>query len=653
MKVTDYTFLTITKIYNASWRLSCMVLVGMKTILVKRSDSLYIGNSFSLLSIFVLFLLVVSTVQNEIYFRPVDAQILNNSQGSNAAVDINETVTRSTNNTLDIGSNNTIQDLTLPELFERVEKSVVQVTTTAGAQEPGSFRSGIGSGFVYNNDGLIITNYHVIAPSVRLSSEPVQGETNGGVDINVAFEDGTIYQATLEGADRFSDIAVIDIPDDAQNRLVPLPIGNSSELRVGQQVVAIGNPFGLSGSMTEGIVSGLGRLIPSSEEEQLPPFPDGTPLPPPQDPFNPDVPQQPPPLTPGNPNDEPLEAQRRGSFSIPDIIQTDAPINPGNSGGPLLDLRGEVIGMNTAIFSSTGESAGVGFAIPSNTLKKVVPALISSGVYQHPWLGISGTDVTPEIAEALGLSQAKGFLVTDITSESPADKAGIRGGYKIDDINGREIALGGDIIVAIDNNTVRKIDDILSYLEREKTVGDRVQLTVLRDGNIEQTLPTILAARPGSTSMLQQPSQEEQQQQQQKQGKPAWLGISGTSLAPEIAQALGLTPETRGVLVVEVAAGSPADKAGIRGGYKIDDINGREIVLGGDIIVAIDNRTVTTLENILTYLSNEKQAGEIAQLNILRDGSNSQVSVTLAEIPPSDLQSRQDGEQQPQLEIIP
>jgi serine protease Do len=624
----------------------------MKSILVRRSNILYNCNSFSILLIFVLFLLVVSTIYNETYSKPVDAQILNNSQSSNDAVNINETTTRSANNTLDIGSNNTVQDLTLPELFERAEKSVVQVTTTSGAGEPGSFRSGIGSGFVYNDDGLIVTNYHVIAPSIRLSSELVQGEANDGVDINVAFEDGTIYQANLVGADRFSDIAVIDIPEDARNRLVPLPIGNSSELRVGQQVVAIGNPFGLSGSMTEGIVSGLGRLIPSSEEEQLPPFPDGTPLPPPQDPSNPEAPLQ-PPNPPSSPDEELLEAQRRGSFSIPDIIQTDAPINPGNSGGPLLDLRGEVIGMNTAIFSSTGESAGVGFAIPSNTLKKVVPALISSGVYQHPWLGISGTDITPEIAEVLGLSEAKGFLVTDITSESPADKAGIRGGYKIDNINGREIALGGDIIVAIDNNTVRKIDDILSYLEREKTVGDQVQLTVLRDGNIEQTLPTILAARPGSTSVLQQSSQQEQQQQQQEQGKPAWLGVSGTPLTPEIAQALGLTPDTRGVLVIEIVAGGPADKAGIRGGYKIDNINGREIALGGDIIVAIDNRTVTTLENILTYISNEKQAGETAQLNILRDSRSSQVNVTLGEMPQSDLRGRQDGEQQPQLEIIP
>jgi serine protease Do len=602
------------------------------------------------LTISVGLIIVFITLQVENYLKSAEAQIANNTVGGTIGYNNNKSSAIFENSTLDPGRNDTLQDLTLPELFERVEKSVVQVTTTSGADQLDLFRSGIGSGFVYNTDGLIVTNYHVIAPSV-LSSESIRGETNNGVDINVAFEDGTIYPATLAGADPFSDIAIIDIPEDARDRLVPLPIGNSSELRVGQQVVAIGNPFGLSGSMTEGIVSGLGRLIPSSEEEQAPPLPDGIPVPPPQDPSTPGVPPQQPEM-PANPDEELRETQRRGSFSIPDVIQTDAPINPGNSGGPLLDLRGEVIGMNTAIFSSTGESAGVGFAIPSNTLRKVVPALISSGMYQHPWLGISGTDVTPEIAEAAGLKEAKGFLVTDITSGSPADKAGIRGGYKIDDIDGREIALGGDIIVAIDNNTVRKIDDILSYLSREKNVGDQVRLTVLRDGNNTQTLSTTLAARPGSVSLQQSSPQE--QQQQQNEGKPAWLGISGISLTPEVSQAIGLTPDTRGFLVVEVAAGGPADKAGIRGGYKIENIDGREIALGGDIIIGIDNRTVTSLENILTYLSNEKQAGDKALLNVIRDGRSSQINVTLGEIPQSDLQGRQEEEQQqPELEIVP
>jgi serine protease Do len=629
----------------------------MNKVLVELTEKLAINKLGSIRLIFTILtslLIIFLTIQfGSIIPFLAEAQILNN----NANESNNRTGDLLSNTTLDIGSNNTIQDLTLPELFAKVESSVVQVTTTSGTDVPDAFRSGIGSGFVYNNDGLIITNYHVIAPSIPSAEVLAQEEAGNVVDINVAFEDGTIYPATLVGADRFSDIAVIDIPDDAKNKLVPLPIGNSSELRVGQQVVAIGNPFGLSGSMTEGIVSGLGRLIPSSEDEQqLPPLPDGIPIPPPGEPSIPGLPPQdqlPPSLPPTVPDDL-TQTQRRGSFSIPDIIQTDAPINPGNSGGPLLDLRGEVIGMNTAIFSSTGESAGVGFAIPSNTLQKVIPSLISSGVYQHPWLGISGTDVTPEIAEALGFNESRGFLVTDITSESPADKAGIRGGYKIDNINGREIALGGDIVVAIDNNTVRKIDDILSYLEREKNVGDNVQLTVLRNGSIQETLPTTLAARPGSTAQLDLSSQrEQQQQQQQKQGKPAWLGISGTAVTPEIAQAMGLTPDTKGTLVIEVVAGGPADKAGIRGGYKIDNINGREIALGGDIIVGIDNRTVTTLENILTYISNEKQAGDTVQLSILRDGTSSQANVTLGEIPQADLQGRQGEGQQPQLDIIP
>src|ERR671922_229959 len=455
----------------------------------------HLGLLSTTLSIFVC-IIVFSTIQVNSYFTNVEAQILNNSAGNSDIANNNNNRTAFTlaNDTLDIGSNNTVQDLTLSELFKRAEKSVVQVTTTSATDELDLLRSGIGSGFVYNKDGLIVTNYHVISAGISQSGEPAQGDTNNGVDINVAFEDGTIYPATLVGADRFSDIAIIDIPEEARSKLVPLPIGNSSELQVGQQVVAIGNPFGLSGSMTEGIVSGLGRLIPSSEEDQLPQLPDGIPAPevpsipglPPQD-------QLPPSLPPNNntPDGEVRETRRQGSFSIPDIIQTDAPINPGNSGGPLLDLRGEVIGMNTAIFSSTGESAGVGFAIPANTLKKVIPSLISSGVYQHPWLGISGTDISPEIAEALGLKEAKGFLVTDITLGSPADKAGIRGGYKIDNINGREIALGGDIIYRIDNRTVTSLENVLTYLSNEKKAGDNVQLGILRDGRTNQVNVTL------------------------------------------------------------------------------------------------------------------------------------------------------------------
>src|ERR671919_292741 len=383
-----------------------------------------------MLTVSVGLVLVFSTLQVENYLTSAEAQIANNTIGGTFGYNNNRTSAISENSTLDPGRNVTVQDLTLPELFERVEKSVVQVTTTSGSDQLDLFRSGIGSGFVYNNDGLIVTNYHVIAPSV-LSSESVRGETNNGVDINVAFEDGTIYPATLVGADRFSDIAIIDVPEDATDRLVPLPIGNSSELRVGQQVVAIGNPFGFSGSMTEGIVSGLGRLIPSSEEDQLPPLPYGIPIPPPQDPSIPGLPQQPPgdepppSLPPTNPDEELRETQRRGSFSIPDVIQTDAPINPGNSGGPLLDLRGEVIGMNTAIISNgrAEGNIGIGFAVPINTVRELLPQLHTGKVIRGR-IGVTVAPVPAGSHEEFGLKSRVGAIVGAVAGGGAADKAG-------------------------------------------------------------------------------------------------------------------------------------------------------------------------------------------------------------------------------------
>jgi S1-C subfamily serine protease len=335
----------------------------------------------------------------------------------------------------------------------------------------------LGSGFVYDRNGHIVTNYHVIA-----------GGTSEG-KVQITFLDGSTYNARLIGGDPFSDLAVLQL--DGENipsyKLVPLPIGDSTTLRVGELVVAIGNPFGLSGSMTEGIVSGLGRMLPSAEqEEELEMIPSN--------------------IAPS------------AGFLIPDIIQTDAPINPGNSGGPLLNIRGEVIGINTAIFSTTGASAGIGFAIPSNIIKKVVPSLITKGDYQHPYLGIVGVDITPEIAEALGLTEARGFLVTDVSSGSPAQKAGIQGGSSLANVNGREIAMGGDVILKVDEHTVRKLDDVLTYLEREKKVGEAVQLTILRNGgteNINLTLgprPTAqesLGSLPPQEQTLPEPDQEQ------------------------------------------------------------------------------------------------------------------------------------------------
>ena len=466
--------------------------------------------------------------------------------------------------------------LNFSELFTRVESSVLQVTDPSS---PGLLGPRLGSGFVYDKEGHIITNNHVVA--------------GGSGDLDVTFLDGTVYDAKLIGSDPYSDLAVLKVEEDVpRDKLVPLPLGNSSTLKIGQPVAAVGNPFGLSGSITEGIISGLGRSLPSSV---------------PQDPT---IPQLDVPSLPAPP-----------AFSIPDIIQTDAAINPGNSGGPLLNMKGEVIGINTAIFSNTGSSSGVGFAIPSNMIQKVVPSLITTGSYTHPYIGITGLDITPEIAEAMGLQEARGFLVTDVITGGPSDKAGIRGGYIVANINGTEIELGGDVILEIDNQTVRKIDDILTYLEREKQVGDIVQLTVLRDGQLQET-PVTLAARPT-------PSQEQQPQQLSQSPDQPSLGILGIDITPEIAEAMGLQ-EARGFLVTDVITGGPSDKAGIRGGYIVANINGTEIELGGDVILEIDNQTVRTINDILAYLNTQKKVGDIVQLTVLRDGQLQEIPVTLA-----------------------
>jgi S1-C subfamily serine protease len=330
----------------------------------------------------------------------------------------------------------TARDLTLPELFTKVEKSIVQISSRSDSSIQSAAR--LGSGFIFDRNRHVITNYHV---------------ASGNKDIDVTFMDGNTYHANIVGSDPFTDLAVLYVQDVPKDTLFPLTLGNSGALDVGEQIAAIGNPFGLSGSMTAGIISGLGRLLPST-------------------------------------------ASLGSRFSIPSIIQIDAPINPGNSGGPLLDMRGEVVGINSAIFSSTGEFSGIGFAIPSNTISKVVPSLITKGSFSHPWIGLSGTNMTPEIANAIGLKESRGFLVVDTVSGSPAEKGGLHGGNKVVIINGMQIALGGDVIEKIDDKVVRKIDDILAYIESMKSVGESVSLSVLRDGKI-QKLNLSLAARPG------------------------------------------------------------------------------------------------------------------------------------------------------------
>lgn len=331
------------------------------------------------------------------------------------------------------------KDLTLPEIFKMVEKSVVQIKGTSDTSSRLQANSRLGSGFVYDTNRHIITNYHV---------------AGGGRDLDVTFMDGNIYHAKLIGSDPFTDLAVLYVQDVPKDKLAPLPLGDSAKLSVGEQIAAIGNPFGLSGSMTAGIISGLGRIIPS-------------------------------------------DPSSGSQYSIPNIIQIDAPINPGNSGGPLLNMKGEVIGVNSAIFSTTGEFSGIGLAIPSNALNKVVPSLITKRSFNHPWLGLSGTNITPEIANVIGLKEPRGFLVIDVISGSPAEKAGIHGGEQLTSINGSQIPLGGDVIEKIDNKTIRKIDDVLVYLETEKSIGDNVKISVFREGQI-QKINLILVARPSS-----------------------------------------------------------------------------------------------------------------------------------------------------------
>jgi len=322
------------------------------------------------------------------------------------------------------------KSLSLIEIFEKSESGVVRVNVQRSETVEGE--SGLGSGFVFDKKGHIATNAHVVDDAKK---------------IVVTFLDGRSYNAEIIGTDEYTDLAVIKVDVDLV-LLSPIALGDSSNLKVGEPIAAIGNPFGLSGSMTSGIVSQLGRLLPSGS-----------------------------------------------GYSIPDVIQTDAAINPGNSGGPLLNMRGEVVGINTAIQSTTGEFTGVGFAIPSKTIVKIVPTLIEKGEYKHPWIGISGRDIGPDLAKVLGLKDAVGFLVVTVVENSPASKAGLIGSEKTVEVEGINYSIGGDIILSVDGIEVRQIDDILIHLQRAKSVGDEMVLEVLRD-NRTTNVTIILQERP-------------------------------------------------------------------------------------------------------------------------------------------------------------
>lgn len=464
---------------------------------------------------------------------------------------------------------------TLGEIYADVNPSVVhiQVVVDNEAQElpsipgfslpqPGP-QQGQGSGFVWDKEGHIVTNHHVVEGADR---------------INVVFWDDTIVPATIVATDQDSDLAVLMV-DAAAEQLHPVALGDSTQAQVGELVIAIGNPFGQEGSMTVGIVSAVGRLLPVQ-----------------------------------------AQSSTGSRYSIPDVIQTDASINPGNSGGVLLNDQGQVIGVTTAILSPTGVSSGIGFAVPSAIVQKVVPALIAEGQYQHPYLGILGTSLTPTIAEAMDLPQTqRGALVIEVRPDGPAEAADLRGSDREVEIEGQTARVGGDVITAVDEQPVQSMDDLITYLARHGQVGQSVTLTVLRDGR-EQQVQVTLQARP------------EEEPRETAAAQQAWLGIRGTSMAPPLARAMDLPEDLGGVLVVQVVDNSPADEAGFRGSTTPAEINGRQVLIGGDVIVAVEGEEVADLESLRETLSRYGPGDEIT-FTLLREGDEIELPVTLEAAP--------------------
>ena len=312
-------------------------------------------------------------------------------------------------------------DQIVSNLYQRISPSVVHVTTQSQAFSYfyGTVpQEGTGSGFVYDTQGHIVTNNHVIS---------------GADQVNVLLADGTSLEATVVGADNFYDLAVlhVDVPPDA---LTPLEFGDSTALQVGQTVAAIGNPFGLERTLTTGIISALGRQLETSQ-----------------------------------------------GAVIGQAIQTDAAINPGNSGGPLLDMRGRVVGINTAISSTSGGSVGIGFAVPSDVIQRVVPILVSTGHYPHASLDMTLVELGSEISSS-GYSVTHGLLVAQLTPGGAGEQAGLQAA-SIYRQRGRLYIQGGDVIIAIDGRAITSRNDLQIYLEEQHQPGDQVLLTINRDGS--------------------------------------------------------------------------------------------------------------------------------------------------------------------------
>jgi S1-C subfamily serine protease len=342
-----------------------------------------------------------------------------------------------------VTSNGINDDNILENLYARVNPSVVNITVYAD-QGGQLVALGQGSGFVYDANGDVVTNAHVV---------------HGSDQVEVIFSDNTILIADKLGEDLNSDLAVVRVTGMPAG-IEPLPLGDMNSLVVGQSVVAIGNPFGLEGTLTRGIISALGRNIPA--------------------------------LTP---------------FNIPQSIQTDAAINPGNSGGPLLNLNGEVIGVNAQIETggTTRSNLGVGFAIPVSMLRRVIPDLIQKGSHDWAWLGVQGGNLTPPLIKAMSLPISKGAYIDGVLQDGPSAKAGLRGSNNTDLVDGRQVDVGGDIVTAIDGKPVTSFDDILIYIALETNPGQQVTLTILRNGK-PQDIKVTLEKRPESLDTFSIPT---------------------------------------------------------------------------------------------------------------------------------------------------
>jgi serine protease Do len=296
----------------------------------------------------------------------------------------------------------------------------------------------------------------------------------------------------------------------------------------------------------------------------------------------------------------------------------------------LVNDQGQVVGVTFAIESASGANAGIGFVIPSTIVQRVVPALIKDGKYEHTYLGISGGTLVPTLAEAMNLkSDQRGVLVAEVVPNGPAEKAGLHASDRQVTIEGSDVNVGGDVITAINDQTIKSMDDLISYLASDTEVGQKVTLTILRDGE-KMDLRVTLEARPSK----QLANATTEQQVQPQQPARAWLGIRGMTIIPAIADAMNLDNSQEGVLVIDVESGSPADEAGLKGSLERATVEGQPVMLGGDVIVSFNGESITSMEDLLAQLK-QSEPGQTVTLNVLRDGQSIDLTVKLGERPTS------------------